>query len=93
MFDIQLQVVNATLDTADNHLDLQYVVALTVPQENGTAALPVGIIRIPTGKQMAISLGQQLIEKGEELPDPPKKSDLVIPENAAEVAEAENVGS
>lgn len=88
MFNIQLQVANATVVEADGHLDLQLVVGLGIPQEDGMAMLPAGIVSIPIGKQMGVNLGQDLKEKAEALPDPPKPSDIVIPKNPGEVAKA-----
>lgn len=88
MFNTELQVINSGVVALDDHIELQMTIGIAVPsQEGGLSFIPSGVIRVPMGKNGAIALGEKMKEEAEALPDPPKPSDLVIPKNAAQVAE------
>lgn len=84
MFDATLQVVNATIVEQEKYLELQMVLGISL----GEGVIPGGVIRVPLGRDVSLGLGKDLLEKGENLPEPPKKSDIVVPSSGADVAQA-----
>jgi hypothetical protein len=92
MFNAELQVVEANVANINNRVELHFTMGIAVPQDEGLAFIPGGLVRVPLGKQTAISIGKDLQDEGEKLPDPPKQSDLIIPKNAQKVAAEAKAG-
>lgn len=80
MFDLTVQVVHIGVGEEENNLELQMVVAATLPGPEGQPSiLPLGMIRTKLGRDACISTGQELLEKGEALPEQAKKS-VILPD-------------
>ncbi len=94
-FDCSIQAfdVNVIPVEEESHLILQFILGVVIPGPGGQKGiLPAGAIKVPIGKEMAITKAKELLEAAEALPDPePEKpeSDLVIAQN---MQQAEQVG-
>lgn len=99
-FDTTLQVFSLELMAVEPaegeenlpHLILAMMTGIGVPTPQGRQVLPVGIYRVPIGRELAIAKGKEMQEMGEALPEPKPESDLAIVHNmdeARRVAEFE----
>ena len=93
-FDTTYQVVDlqvhADEDQPNPHLVYQFVTAVVVPTPQGPQILPVGSIKIPVGKDLAVTTAERAIALAAELPDPEPPSKLQVVGN---MGEAENVAA
>jgi hypothetical protein len=93
-FDASIQAfdINIISVEEESHLILQFILGVVIPGPGGQKGiLPAGAIKVPIGKEMAITKAKQMLEVAEALPDPPKESGLIIPESAAEVEQVAKV--
>lgn len=82
MFDITLQVIHITVVGEEGNLELQLLIGMQIPGPDGQPAiLPLGVVRTKLGRDISIATGKDMVEKGEELPEPPKPSNIVLPDN------------
>jgi hypothetical protein len=76
------------------HIVLQFITGLVVPGPGGQkGVLPAGAIKVPIGREMAITKAKELLEAAEALPEPKPESDLIIAGNmdqAKQVADIDN---
>lgn len=81
MFDITLQVIHIEVLVEEGNLELQLLIGIQMPGPNGTAGiLPMGVVRAKLTRDISISTGKDLVEKGEALPEPQKPSGIVLPD-------------
>lgn len=86
-FDIQVIPVEE-----ESHLILQFILGVVIPGPGGQKGiLPAGAIKVPIGKEMAITKAKEMLEAAEALPDPPKESGLIVPSSAEEVEQTARV--
>jgi hypothetical protein len=99
-FDTTLQVFSLDLATVlpevdesgqtqgTPHLVLAMVTGIAIPTPEGRQVLPVGVIRVPLGRELAIAKAQELLEAAEALPEPKPESDLAIVHSMEEARQA-----
>ena len=69
-------------DEEGPHIVLQFITGLVVPGPPGKQGiLPAGAIKVPIGREMAITKAKEFLEAAEALPTPKPESDLIIAGN------------
>jgi hypothetical protein len=78
-FEIQIIPIP---DEDGPHVIWQMLLGLTIPGPQGQKGiLPAGALKVPIGREMAITKAKELLEAAEALPEPKKESDLIIAGN------------
>jgi hypothetical protein len=86
-FDVSLQAFDIQIIPVEeeSHLILQFLLGLVVPGPQGQkGVLPAGAIKVPVGRDMAITKAKELLEAAEALPEPKPDSGLIVPNDANE---------
>lgn len=75
--------------TSDAHIILSLALGLGLPvSPTQMTHIPAGMLRVPIGREMALKYGQELVDLAMKMPEPPKQSDIVIPDSPAAIDEA-----
>lgn len=91
LFDAQLQLAQFEVASAEDHVQLALLIALSLPVGQGTAMpIPAGILRFPMSGAAAIEHGNAMVAAGEEIGgnEPEKASDLIVASSMAGVEKA-----
>lgn len=94
MEDVTLQVIDIRaldVNEGDEHLTLAMLSAVQMPfagPDGQPILVPMKVTKVPMGKQAALELIQSLTEQVENLPEPKRPSNLVVPGSMQEAEQA-----
>ena len=89
LIDATLQIAEFAVAELEDYIQISLGLGLPIPVSGNQAMmLPLFAFRFGMGKEAALTHGQEMVDAANELPDPEKKSDIVV---ASSMAGVDNV--